>query len=111
MKSWLMESLFHVRWNRRWQGYLHDEARVSQDRNTVMLFDYEEFCIWDMDGDVVARENFPDCEHIYDQQFRKGEEDSWLEVIWYDGAVRCYSARDGSIIRQVIDQAVLIFWI
>ena len=80
--------------------YLHDEARVSQDRNTVMLFDYEEFCIWDMDGDVVARENFPDCEHIYDQQFRKGEEDSWLEVIWYDGAVRCYSARDGSIIRQ-----------
>ena len=80
--------------------YLHDEARVSQDRNTVMLFDYEEFCIWDMDGNVVAWENFPDCEHIYDQQFRKGEEDSWLEVTWYDGAVRCYSARDGSIISQ-----------
>ncbi len=80
--------------------YLHDEARISQDKKTSMLFKYEDFRIYDRDGQMVAQMDLPDPEYIYDQQFRRTEEDSWLEVIWYDGTVRNYSATDGSLIKE-----------
>lgn len=79
--------------------YIHDEARISQDGRTAMLFDYQGFRIYDMDGQVLNQVELPDPEQIYDQQFRKSEKGSWLEVIWYDGVVRCYSAADGSLIE------------
>ncbi len=80
--------------------YIHDEARVSQDGQTVMLFGYENFRIYDMEGNMLTEGAFPDADHIYDQQFRKTEEGSWLEVIWYDGARRLYSAVDGSVLSE-----------
>ncbi len=80
--------------------YDHDEARVSQDGQTVMLFGYEDFRIYDMAGELLAEGAFPDAEHIYDQQFRKSQEGSWLEVIWYDGTRRLYSAADGSLLSE-----------
>ena len=42
----------------------------------------------------------PDATQIYDQQFIREEKDSWLEVTWYDGTVRCYSANDGTLISE-----------
>lgn len=80
--------------------YAHDEARISQDGKTAMLFDYESFRIYDMDGNEKADVQLPDPESIYDQQFQKTEDGSWLEVIWYDGTVRCYSAEDGSVMSE-----------
>ncbi len=80
--------------------YAHDEARLSRDGRRAMLFNYENYRIYDMEGNVAAEGEFPDSKNIYDQQFRKNEEDSWLEVIWYDGTVRCYSAEDGSLILE-----------
>ena len=47
----------------------------------------------------------PEPESIYDQQFRKTEDGSWLEVIWYDGTIRCYSASDGSVISEIKGEA------
>lgn len=80
--------------------YDHDEARVSRDGRTAMLFGYENFRIYDREGKLVAEGVFPDADHIYDQQFRKSEEGSWLEVIWYDGTRRLYSAADGSVLSE-----------
>lgn len=80
--------------------YVHEEARVSQDGNTVMLFQNTGFRIYDKDGNLLKEMELPDAAQIYDQQFRKGETDSWLEVIWYDGTVRCYSAADGTMISE-----------
>ncbi len=80
--------------------YDHDEARISQDGRTAMLFNYKEFRLYDMAGNILAEEKLPDPDQIYDQQFRKSEAGSWLEVIWYDGTVRCYSATDGSMISE-----------
>ena len=80
--------------------YQHNEARVSRDGQHVMLFDYQEFSIYDREGSLLAQEEIPDSEQIYDQQFRKEEEGSWLEVIWYDGTRRCYSAEDGSLLSE-----------
>lgn len=77
--------------------YAHDEARLSQDEKTAVFFNYQGFRVYDMDGNILAEVKLPDAEQIYDQQFRRGEEDSWLEVIWYDGTVRCYRADDGTM--------------
>lgn len=80
--------------------YVHDEARISYDRKTVMLFSYQGFCIYNMDGDMIANIKLPDADSIYDQQFQRKADDSYLEVIWYDGTVRAYSAADGSLISE-----------
>ncbi|MCM1466782.1 MAG: protein kinase [Alistipes sp.] len=80
-------------------GYEHDEARISKDGQTVMLFDYKKFLILDMNGQVIAQTELPNPESIYDQQFRR-EENSYLEVIWYDGMIRRYSASDGRMIME-----------
>ncbi len=80
--------------------YIHDEARISQDGTTTMLFGYENFCIYNKEGIPLIKVELPEPESIYDQQFRKTEDSSWLEVIWYDGTIRCYSALDGSVISE-----------
>lgn len=82
--------------------YAHDEARLSNDGKTAMLFSYQGYCIYDLNGNVIAEGEFPDAERIYDQQFRKNDMDSYLEVIWYDGTVRCYDATNGKIISETI---------
>ena len=85
--------------------YIHDEARVSADGKTVMLFSYGSFAIYDMTGQPVASLELPDADQIYDQQFRKEAAGSYLEVIWYDGTVRCYSAADGTLISETRGEA------
>lgn len=80
--------------------YVHDEARVSQDGRSVMLFGYQSFCIYDMDGNLRMQAELPDAENIYDQQFVREGNDSWLEVVWYDGMVRRYDAWDGSLLLE-----------
>ena len=74
-----------------------ESARTGK---TTMLYSYEDFRIYDRNGQELARGELPEAEYIYDQQFRKTEKGSWLEVIWYDGTVRCYSAADGSLISE-----------
>lgn len=80
--------------------YLHDEARISQDGKTAMLFNYQDFRIYDREGKLVTEKELPDSRNIYDQQFRKSEDGSWLEVIWYDGTVRTYNAADGTMLSE-----------
>lgn len=85
--------------------YRHDEARISSNTGTAMLFDYQGFRIYDMEGDMKAEAKFPDPEYIYDQQFVRDGEDAWLEVIWYDGTVRRYSAKDGALASEIREEA------
>lgn len=80
--------------------YSHDEARVTGDGKRVMLFSYDGFRIYDNEGRLEAEGSFPDPEKIYDQQFRRNGENSWLDVIWYDGTVRAYSSEDGTLISE-----------
>ena len=78
----------------------HDEARISSDEQFLMLFNYQKFWIFDVNGQKVADVDLPDAEQIYDQQFIRDNEECYLEVIWYDGSVKCYSAQDGHIISE-----------
>ncbi len=78
----------------------HEEARVSADGETIMLFDYQGFRIYGKDGSLLAQEKLPEAERIYDQQFVREEKKAWLEVTWYDGTIRRYSAADGSLLSE-----------
>ena len=80
--------------------YPHDEARISHDGNTFMLYCIQGFQIYDQKGNLLTELELPDATQIYDQQFIREEKDSWLEVTWYDGTVRCYSAKDGTLISE-----------
>lgn len=81
-------------------SYSHSEARLSADGQTIMLFRYDGFCLYGMDGTVLADEALPDKERIYDQQFVREGDTSRLDVIWYDGTVRSYSAADGTLLGE-----------
>lgn len=84
----------------------HDEARISKDGKTAMLFDIHEFVILSMqDGSKIAEESLPDPDTIYDQQFRKTDDRSYLEVFWYDGTVRQYDAATGEMIQETKEEA------
>lgn len=79
---------------------IHSEARISADGRTVMLFNCEKFTIYDRNGKVVIETELPNPDQIYDQQFVRQGEDSYLEVLWYDGMKRHYSAADGKMIFE-----------
>lgn len=81
-------------------AWTHDEARVSTDRSTVMLYDYHGFRLYGMDGALLAETALPYAAQVYDQQYRRGDNGDYLEVIYNDGTTRTYSAEDGSLLSE-----------
>lgn len=81
-------------------SYQHDEARVSGDKKTVMLFSYDEFRLYGIDGKLIKAVSIPNADQVYDQQYVRDGENSWLEVIYNDGTVFIYSAKDGSLLKE-----------
>lgn len=80
--------------------YDHHEARVSADSSTVMLFRYNQFRLYEINGVVLAETEIPDAGQVYDQQYRRDESGDRLEVIYNNGLVRAYSAKDGSLLSE-----------
>lgn len=80
--------------------YSHDEARLSADGKTIMLFSYNEFRIIDTEGNVIAEVEIPDADSVYDQQFIREGKESYLEVIYRNGSVCRYDASDGSVFAE-----------
>ncbi|MBQ9591172.1 MAG: protein kinase [Butyrivibrio sp.] len=85
--------------------YPHDEARISSDGNTIMLFSIEGFRIYDKSGNVIGEYELEEPGKIYDQIFVRDGAESYLEVTWYDGTVRKYSASDGKMISESLGDA------
>ena len=81
-------------------GYQHDEVRISADGSTVMLFRYDNFRLLRVNGDFIAEVEIPDAEQVYDQQYRRDEKGSYLEVIYNNGLRRLYSAATGELIVE-----------
>lgn len=78
----------------------HNEARLSADGSTVMLFRYDHFWLYGADGQLLTEVDIPDAEQVYDQQYRRDGSGSYLEVIYYSGLTRCYAAEDGRLLRE-----------
>lgn len=85
-------------------SYEHDEARVSADGRTVMLFSYSGFRLFDANGGLITDSEIPDAGHVYDQQYKRDETSSRLEVIYSDGRVRTYSAATGELISDTVGE-------
>lgn len=86
-------------------SYSHQEARLSADGSRVMLFSYTGFCLYNIDGSLIAQTELPDAEQVYDQQFRREEDGtSYLEVFYNDGTMRSYSAQDGSLLNERVGE-------
>lgn len=81
-------------------AFVHDEARVSSDHSTVMLFRYDAFRLYSADGGILCEAELPDAANVYDQQYLRDADGCYLEVTWYDGTVRKYSAVDGRCIDE-----------
>lgn len=86
-------------------SFEHDEARVSADGENIMLFSYKHFCIYDLEGNVIAETELPDEENVFDQQFIREGNDSYLKVIYSDGRVLCYDAGNGILISEQKEEA------
>lgn len=82
-------------------GFAHVETRISHDKERIMFFDYQEFAVCDRNGNIICEEKMPEPDKIYDQQFRRINNSSYLEVIWYDGTIRHYSAVDGTVLYEI----------
>lgn len=80
--------------------YSHLETRLSQDESTIMLYRYDRFRLYSLNGDILAETSIPDSEQVYDQQYHKDADGSSLEVIYNDGTIRKYSAQDGTLIAE-----------
>ncbi len=82
-------------------SYDHDEARISADAKTVLLFRYDSFRLLNKeDGSILCEMEIPDAEQVYDQQYRRTKDGSYLEVIYNDGTIRKYSAFDGTMLSE-----------
>lgn len=84
-------------------SYSHDEIRISADGKTFMAFSYQAFRIYNAAGQTVCDVTLPDPESIYDQQFRREANGSYLEVIYYDGRVCRYDAADGTLLAEEME--------
>lgn len=78
----------------------HLEARVSQDLDILMLFKYSQFSLYDKNGVMITSVGIPNSEQIYDQQYIRDSEHSYLEVIYNDGKRVDYDAKNGKIILE-----------
>lgn len=76
----------------------HSEARVRADGASAMLFQHDAFQIIAPDGTVLAQQNIPDAEQVYDQQYHR--EQGYLEVIYNDGLRTHYSDEDGRLLFE-----------
>lgn len=80
--------------------YVHDEARLSGDETTVMLFNYKGFRLFNADGSLIREVEIPDARKVYDQQYSKK---SGNLVVIYKDALRIYSGVNGEIIFEEND--------
>lgn len=81
-------------------SYQHDEARISEDGERVMLFSYKQFRVYDINEKLIKETNIPDAEQVYDQQFIRKDGKSELEVTYNDGRLLTYDVRDGTLIQE-----------
>lgn len=80
--------------------YDHDEVRISADNNAVMLFNYKQINLFAANGELIKNIEISEPQKVFDQQYRRSEEDSWLEVIYNDGTLLCYDANNGELMSE-----------
>ncbi len=78
-------------------SYTHDEARMSDDGNRLLLFSYNSFRLCDKQGNIIKELPIPDAEKVYDQQYSRK---SGNLAVMYKDALRIYSGTTGEPIFE-----------
>lgn len=81
-------------------AYKHDEARISADKSTFMLFSNSGFAIYGVDGTMLTEQAIADSSAIYDQQYIRNGVISYFEITYYDGRVVRYDASAGTLLAE-----------
>lgn len=77
----------------------HDEARISADKASALLYRYDKFWIY-QNGLLVTEQALPEPGQVYDQQYRREGGEERLEVLYRDGTLRSYRASDGLLLSE-----------
>lgn len=80
--------------------YIHDEARIISEDQGFVLFSYDVMMIFDIDGKLKKQIDIPNADSLYDQQFRRLNDEVYLENIYNDGKIIAYNAFDGEILFE-----------
>lgn len=81
-------------------SYIHDEARISENGETIMLFSYQQFRIYDIDGTLINETDIPNADQVYDQQYIREDGTSRFEVTYNDGTLLVYDAETGNLLSE-----------
>ena len=73
----------------------HSEARVHTDGETAMLFQRDRLLILNQDGPLHYNDTLATEARPYDQRYVRKTDGDVLEISYYDGTVRDYSAKSG----------------
>ena len=65
-----------------------------------MLFSYKQFRVYDISGALIKEVDIPNANQVYDQQFIREGNESYLEVTYNDGTLLTFNARDGNLISE-----------
>ena len=77
--------------------YLHEEARISNDNSTVMLFSAFGFRLYKLSGELICEHTFDDSHEMYDQQYIRDASGSYLKVLYKDGRTLKCDAANGRV--------------
>lgn len=81
-------------------AYPHNEARLSADRASVMLFQYDRFRISGANKQVIYEMDIPDGLQVRKQLYHRDGTEEFLEVGYNDGLTRRYAAKTGTILSE-----------
>ena len=66
----------------------------------MMYFSYDSFTVCNLDGTVIKTVSIPNAKEVYDQQFKRDGSHSFLEVSYYNGDIKKYSADNGELFEE-----------
>lgn len=80
--------------------YEHEEVKISQDGERVLLFSVNNILIFDRENNLLKKIEMPRDKFVYSQIVHRIGNNSWLEVTFFDGKRINYNAEDGSILSE-----------
>ena len=79
---------------------IHREIRIHEQVQTALMFSNNKLWLFNLSGEQIAEVEPPDTGSIYDMQYRRNGDKSWMEVIYQSGRVIRYSVETLEVISD-----------
>ena len=77
--------------------FYHDQARINAEGTKMMMFHYQGFRLYNINGTLIREQSIPDAQLVVNQQHSKA---SGNLAVLYRHALRIYSGVDGSLMFE-----------